>query len=167
MRNDARPPSSMPPARAGTVVLTAVLGTAVGWVALDVWEGSGRELPRLPWTAVAGTAALAIAVVSAGLPVRRWVAGRRDRPLDPLTAARTVVFAKAAAYGGALLVGWYLAQALVIVPDVVGDRRTRLVLALVATAAAAAVAGAGLLVQRWCRVPPGDDDPDHPPGDTD
>ena len=52
-------------------------------------------------------------------------------------------------------------------PDVVGARRTRLILALVAAVAAVAVSVAGLVVQRWCRVPPGDDDPDRPPGDED
>jgi uncharacterized membrane protein YgcG len=113
----------------------------------------------LPWTAVAGTAALAVAVVAAGLPVRRWMTGRRDAPLDPLVAARTVVLAKAAAYGGALLAGWYAAQALVIVPDLVGVPRTRFLLATGAAAAAIAVCAAGFVVQRWCRVPP-DDGPD-------
>lgn len=148
----------MRPARAGTAVVVALVVAALGWVALDLWTGNGGTYVPLPWTAVAGTAALAVAVVAAGLPVRRWVDGRRDRPLDPLVAARTVVLAKAAAYGGAVLAGWYAAQALVIVPDLVGARRTRFVLAVLAVLAAVAVCVAGFVVQRWCRVPPEDDD---------
>ena len=154
----------MKPARLVTVVLIAFVSGAVSWLALRIWVGRGGDPPPLPWTALAGTVALAIAVVAAGLPVRRWQHGRRDRPLDPLVAARTVVFAKAAAYGGAVLIGWYAAQALAVLPDIVGARRTRLLMAALCFLAAVGVAGAGLLVQRWCRLPP-DEDEDESGGD--
>jgi hypothetical protein len=160
VRRPSEPPPKVSPARAGQVALIAVVSTAASWLLLDTWTGSGQEPPPLPWTAVAGTFALAIAVVSLGVPVRRWVAGRRDRPLDPLYAARAFVLAKAAAFGGAVLTGWYLGQALALLPDVVGARRAKLLLALAAAVAAVAVSAAGLLVQRWCRVPPSDDDED-------
>ena len=68
------------------------------------------------------------------------------------------MFAKAAAYGGAVLIGWYAAQALAVLPDIVGARRTRLLMAALCFLAAVGVAGAGLLVQRWCRLPPGEDE---------
>lgn len=45
-----------------------------------------------------------------------------------------------------------------MLPDIVGARRTRLVLAGIAVLAAIGLAVAGLVVQRWCRIPPGDDD---------
>lgn len=162
MRKPTEPPPRVSPARAGQAVLIALVATAASWLLLDTWTGSGREPLPLPWTAIAGTAALAAAVVSLGLPVRRWVAGSRDRALDPLFAARAFVLAKAAVYGGAVLAGWYAGQALALLPDVVGSRRTKLVLALVAVVAAAAVSVAGLVVQRWCRVPPDDDDEPEP-----
>jgi len=152
------------PARLVTVVLITFVSGAVSWLVLRIWVGRGGDPPPLPWTALAGTVALAIAVVAAGLPVRRWQHGRRDRPLDPLVAARTVVFAKAAAYGGAVLIGWYAAQALAVLPDIVGARRTRLLMAALCFLAAVGVAGAGLLVQRWCRLPP-DEDEDESGGD--
>jgi hypothetical protein len=146
------------PARIPTLLLVTVATGCVGWVALTWWTRGGHLPLPLPWTAVAGAAALAVVVVVAGLPVRRWVRGERERPLDPLLAARTVVFAKAAAYGGAALVGWYAAQGLVLLPDLVGDRRGRFVLAVLAALCSVGVAVAGLVVQRWCRVPPSDDD---------
>ena len=161
MRRPTEPPPKAAPARVGQVLLIAVVATAASWLLLDAWAGSGGEPLPLPWTAVAGTVALAIAVVSLGVPVRRWVSGRRDRPLDPLYAARAFVLAKAAAYGGAALTGWYAGQALALLPDVVGTRRARFVLALLAAVAAVAISVAGLVVQRWCRVPP--DDEDEPP----
>ncbi len=147
----------MKPARLPVMAVIAAVTCGLGWLALAAWAGAGGDPLPVPWTAVAGLAALAMVVVAAGLPVRRWQHGRRDRRLDPLTAARTAVLGKAAAYAGALLCGWYAAQALTVLPDVVGARRTRLVMALAAAACAAAVAAAGLVVQRWCRVPPGDD----------
>jgi hypothetical protein len=150
------------PARPLTVVLIALVATGLSWLGLDLWAGRGGLPPPLPWTTVAFLVVLVSLVVLAGLPVRRWVAGRRERALDPLVAARTVVLAKAAAYGGAALAGWYAGQALVLLPNLVEVRRPRLVIALLSVLASVGLAVAGLLVQRWCRVPPSDDDPDDP-----
>src|SRR5690349_3363831 len=116
----------MTPARVLTALLIALVSVTLCWVGLDIWTGSGGNPLPLSWSAVVGTVALVVVVIAAGLPVRRWVNGRRDRPLDPLVAARTAVLAKASAYGGAALVGWYLSQGLLLLPDLVGDRRDRL-----------------------------------------
>jgi hypothetical protein len=152
----------MTPARISTALLTAVVSAAVCWVVLDIWTGSGGNPLPLSWSAVAVTIALVALVVAAGLPVRRWVRGRRDRALDPLVAARTAVLAKAAAYGGAVMVGWYLSQGLLILPDLVGARRERFVIALVAAVSAVGVSVAGFVVQHWCRIPPDDGDTPDP-----
>ena len=147
----------MTPAKIWTAVLTAFAATAIGWVALDTWSGSGHPPPPLGWAAVAGTIALVAVLLGAGLQVRQWVRGQGNGRVDALVAARIAVLAKAGAYGGALLVGWYLSQALDIYPDLVGARRARFLVALVATASAVALSAAGFVVQHWCRVPPGDD----------
>ena len=152
----------MTPARILTAFLVALVSVTLSWVGLDAWDGSGGSPLPLAWSAVAGTAVLVAVVIAAGLPVRNWVRGRRDRPLDPIVAARTAVLAKAAAYGGAVLTGWYLAQGLLVLPDLVGERRDRFVLALIAAVAAVGVSVAGFVVQRWCRIPPDDDDPRAP-----
>jgi len=154
----------MKAARIGTTVLIGVVSTAICWVLLDTWTGQGNEAPPLPWTAVFGTVALLLVVIAAGLPMRRWQRtdpsdrGGVRRGIDPLVAARTAVLAKAAAYGGALILGWYLSQGLILLPDLLGDRTSRFVIALIAAAAAVALSVAGFVVQRWCRVPPDDDD---------
>lgn len=153
----------MTPARPVVVLLLGLASTAASWFGLDLWDSRGGLPPPLPWTAALGTFALSAAVISAGLPVRRWVSGRRERPVDPLMAARTVVFAKAAAYGGAVLAGWYAGQGLVLVPDLVGARRSRLIVAGLCFLTAIALAVSGLVVQRWCRVPPSDGDLDQDP----
>ncbi|HST84927.1 MAG TPA: DUF3180 domain-containing protein [Kineosporiaceae bacterium] len=154
----------MTPARVLTALLIALVSVTICWVGLDIWTGSGGDPLPLSWSAVVGTVALVVVVIAAGLPVRRWVNGRRDRPIDPLVAARTAVLAKASAYGGAALVGWYLSQGLLLLPDLVGARRERFAVALVAAAAAVGVSVAGFVVQRWCRIPPDDDET---PGSSD
>ncbi len=149
----------MTPTRTRTLLLVAAGVTAVGWIALRLWASDGRELPALPWTAPAVLAVLAIAVLAFGWPVRRWTAGHRDRALDPLRAARTVVLAKSAQYSAALLSGWYAAQVLVLIPTAdVESRRALLVRAAVSLLCAIGLWVAGWLVERWCRIDLTEDD---------
>lgn len=154
----------MRPTRQGPLLAAAAAIAVVTGVLLRVWSGQGRELPAAPWTTPAVMLLMAFAVLSAGLPVRRWTRGSRTRPLDPLRAARTVVLAKAAQYAGALLTGWYAGQALALVTTLdVGARRSLLVRVLVTAAAAIAVWFIGWLTERFCRVDRRDEDDRRPP----
>ena len=156
----------MTPMRPIRLLVIAVVVGVVAWSLLRLVEASGGlPLPQ-PWTAPAGMVVIAVAVLAAGWPVRRWTRGDRTRRLDPLRAARTLVLARAAAYSGSALVGFYLAQGLLVLPDLaVEARRERLWLALVAAAAAMLMVGSGVVVERWCRIPPEDED-DEPPTDV-
>lgn len=143
----------MTPTRSRPLLLGAVVLAVLTWLGLRSWSSTGHELPALPWTAPAVMALTAVAVLVAGIPVRRWTRGTRTRPLDPLVAARTVVLAKAAQYAGALLTGWYAGQALVLLSTLdVEPRRSMLLRAVVSVATAVAVWVAGWLVERFCRV---------------
>jgi hypothetical protein len=138
-----------------TVRLLALAGavTVLGWVGLRLWVTSSHELPTLPWSAPAVMLLLAGTVLLLGWPVRRWTRGERDRPLDPLRAARTVVLAKASQYSGSLLSGWYAAQVLALLPTAdVAVRRALLVRAGASLLAAVALWVVGWFVERWCRV---------------
>jgi Protein of unknown function (DUF3180) len=143
----------MTPARVRSVLLVLAAVGLAGWAVLDARQATGASALPVPWSAAIAIAVLAAAVLFSGVEVRRWVAGRRERPLDPLVAARIAVLAKAAAYAGGALAGWYLAQAAVVLPDLVGERRTRLVMALICALAAVALSVAGFVVQTWCRRP--------------
>jgi polyferredoxin len=145
------------PARVSSAVLVAAAVTAVSWFALDLWTRQGGRLPPLPWFTAVAIAVVGAVVAVLGWEVRRSVRGERSTPVDPLAAARVVVLAKAAVYGGAVLVGWYAAQALVLIPDVSVTHGQRLLAAGATALAAAVLAGAGLLAQRWCRLPPDDE----------
>lgn len=147
----------MRPARIRVLVGLALTAAAVSWVLLDAWLRSGRGSVPLPWTAPLGVLMLAAVVLVAARQVRSSVLGRRARRLDPLVAARIVVLATAGGYVGAVLAGWYGAQALVILPELVGERRSRFLLAVLTAATCLLLAAASVLAQRWCRRPP---DPD-------
>ena len=152
-----------------TLRLLAVAGAVavVGWIGLRLWATNGGELPMVPWTAAAVMLVLAAVVLALGWPVRQWTKGRRERPLDPLRAARTVVLAKASQYSGALLAGWYAAQVLALLPTAdVESRRAVLVRAVVSLLSAVVLWVVGWLVERWCRVDLTDDDEHHPGGPT-
>jgi hypothetical protein len=153
------------PTRTRTLLLLAVGVAVVSWIGLRWWSQAGNELPMLPWSTPGVMGLLAVAVLAAGWPVRRWTRGQRSEPLDPLRAARTVVLAKAAQYAGSLLTGWYVGQALVILPSIdVEPRRDMLVRGLVSAVAAVVVWVAGWLVERFCRVDRRDEDDEPPPG---
>ena len=155
----------MRPVSTSALLLVALCAAVVGWVVLGAVDRSDLGPLGVPWTAPAGLVVLAAAVLGSGWPVRRWNRGDRSRPLDPLRAARTLVLARATSVTGAALVGAYAAVVLLLVPTAdVEPRRERLLLALVATVASAALAVAGVLVERWCRLPPDDRDEGQDPG---
>lgn len=156
----------MTPMRPARLLAIAVVVGVVAWSLLRLLEAAGGVPLPQPWTAPAGMVVIAVAVIAAGWPVRRWTRGDRSRRLDALRAARTLVLARASAYSGSALVGFYLAQAVLVLPDLaIETRRERLWLALVAATAALLMVAAGLVVERWCRLPPGDRDEGGDDGD--
>jgi hypothetical protein len=143
--------------RARVLVAVALVVGGASWVVLKLLEGGGRDLPSTSWLAVLIFVALGLGLLLAGRPVKRLVAGRAPRPVNPLYAARVLAMAQAAALAGAAFVGWYVAQILLLVPDadIPSQQQQILVLGVLALAAAG-IAAIGLLVQRWCRL----DEPD-------
>jgi MFS family permease len=143
--------------RARVLVAVAVVVGGASWVVLKLLEEGGRDLPSTSWLAVLIFVALGLGLLLAGRPVKRLLAGRAPRPVNPLYAARVLAMAQAAALAGAAFVGWYVAQILVLVPDadIQSQQQQILVLGVLALAAAG-IAAIGLLVQRWCRL----DEPD-------
>ncbi len=106
----------------GTTLVVGAFGYAVLRLA-----GGAAALPSPGWAGVLLIVLMAVGVYVAGLPVRRLRAGRPAPTVGPLRAARTLVLAQAAALSGAGLVGWYAAQALLLVPDLdVDSQRSRL-----------------------------------------
>lgn len=140
------------------LLLLAGAATAFTFGGLRIAESRGAALLPVPLLSSAVVLLIAAVVLGLGRQVRRFTQGSKP-DLDPLLAARTVVLATASAYTGALLTGWYAAHVLVVLGDLAIPARRDLALsagtALVCTVALAVV---GLVVERWCEVPPPDDD---------
>jgi fructose-specific phosphotransferase system IIC component len=147
------------PTRTGLLSAVVVAVAALTWSALRVWTARGGTEPELMWRTVLTIGLLAVAVLGVGWPVRQWVRGDRSRRIDALRAARTAALAKASSYAGALLVGFFAGYVVHFVPTVeIAARRTQLLLGLADLVVSGALLAAGLLAERWCRVPPEDDD---------
>jgi hypothetical protein len=143
-----------------TVRLLLAVGAVVaglGYIVLRLWVDAGHGLPGASLGSAVLLLFMALGIYFAGLPVRRFQRGDSSKLLSPLRATRTLVLAQAAALTGALVVGWYAAQALVLLPnlDVASVREDGLkVLALILAGLALCVAG--LLVQAMCRIDGGE-----------
>ena len=142
-----------------TVVLVMASAFGVTWAALRVALDYGWSQPAPPWPVVGVIALLAVGTLAAAWPIRQWNAGQRDRRVDPLRAARTVALAKASALTGALVTGLWGAFAATSLPrldvEAQSDRAAAAGLALLASIGLLA---AGLIAERWCRIPPDDDE---------
>lgn len=153
----------MGPTRLGPLALLAAVAFALTTAVLQVRQAGGGVTSSPPLVSVVMVAGLALAVLVVAWPVRRWNAGERDRPLNPLRAARTVALAKAAALAGAVLTGGWLGYVGVAVPLVaVTSQPGRTVAAAAVVLASLGLTVAGLVAERWCMIPPEDDDGDGP-----
>jgi len=140
------------------LLVVAVVAAGLTAVLIMVVESRGGTLTPVPPLAWGVMVVIAAIVGVLGWNVRQYTRGKRPG-MDMLLAARTVVLATAAAYTGALLTGWYAAQVLVTLSDLeIASRREVAVSAGVAVVVAVLLAVVGLVVERWCEVPPPDDD---------
>lgn len=138
----------------GLLLELAAGAAVVGWLLLRSLESRGTFVADVPWVVDAGLLVLAAAVFWAGWTVRAYQKGRKP-DLDGLRAARTYVLGKAAAITGSLLCGWYLSQFLVVLGDLgIDARRAHGVAALYAAGAALVLAVVGVVVERFCQLPP-------------
>ena len=132
----------------------------VSWVGWRFYLDAGHLLGPASWVSAVMIVAMAVLVVAAGLPVRRFLRGEARKTLSPIRAARTLVLAQAAALTGSAVLGWYAAQVAHALADVdLPGYRALLWRLLALSVASLVLAGAGMLTQRMCRVdPPGDRD---------
>ncbi|GAA4718884.1 hypothetical protein GCM10023216_04220 [Isoptericola chiayiensis] len=144
--------------RVRTLALVAVAVAAAGFGLLRLLESRGVYVPGAAWAEVVAILLLAALVLWAGWSVRSYLRG--DKPdLDALRAARTFAMAKAAAYTGALLAGRYVAHVLVVLPQLdVEARRDQAITSGVAAVVSIGLTVAGLVVEKFCEIPPPEDD---------
>jgi H+/Cl- antiporter ClcA len=138
-------------------VVGLVAGLA-GWLVNWFATRNGYGTPTLPLTSLVTTAAIIGITLFFGRRVLQWRNGRRDRPLDPILATRTLVLAQACAYAGAVTLGWHAG----ILVDQAMLLPVRSATAPLWGSVALIVGGivmimVGLVVENFCRLPPDDD----------
>ena len=142
------------------VAITVVIGL-LSWLGWRLYLNAGHLLGPASWVSAVMLVAMAVLVVAAGLPVRRFLRGEARKPLSPIRAARTLVLAQAAALTGSGVLGWYAAQVAHTLADLdLPDYRSLLWRLLALCVASLVLATAGMLTQRMCRVDPPDRDRD-------
>lgn len=164
-----RPPQDGITVAAGAVAVAA--SGVLSWLVLLGWRASGREYPQLPWLGLIPMALYVVLVLVAAWRIRQYVRAPQQ-PRSPRTPAPspqqargTLVAAQAGALAGALLLGFYLANAVVHLSTLdVPSVRGLFVRALVSALAAACVSAAGYVGQWMCRLPEDEDDDGRPPG---
>ncbi|MFI9247309.1 DUF3180 domain-containing protein [Streptomyces sp. NPDC053086] len=147
---------------AGVFVVAGVLS----WAGARLWNSVGT-LPSVPLAAPIVLALIAVVLLSTALSLRaRLKAQRERRPgakgVDPLMAARAVVFGQASALVAALVAGMYGGTGVFLLELLdIPTRRDQAIYAGLSVLAGLGVIAAALFLERVCKLPE-DDDQDHP-----
>ena len=139
---------------AGLFIVAGVLS----WGGARLWDAVGT-LPSVPLAAPIVLAAIAAVLTATALSIRvRLKAQRERRPdakgVEPLMAARAVVFGQASALVAALVAGMYGGVGVFLLGSLdVPARRDQAIYAGFAVLAGAAVIAAALFLERVCKLP--------------
>ncbi|GGV06580.1 hypothetical protein GCM10010260_50260 [Streptomyces filipinensis] len=147
---------------AGVFVVAGVLS----WAGARLWNSIGT-LPSVPLAAPIVLALIAVVLLATALSLRaRFKAQRERRPgakgVDPLMAARAVVFGQASALVAALVAGMYGGTGVFLLELLdIPARRDQAFYAGFSVLAGIAVIAAALFLERVCKLPE-DEDQNHP-----
>ncbi|MEU5161969.1 DUF3180 domain-containing protein [Streptomyces sp. NPDC020875] len=143
---------------AGIFVAAGVLS----WAAARLWDSFGT-LPAVPLAAPIVLAVIAAVLAATALSIRsRLKAQRERRPgakgVEPLMAARALVFGQASALVAALVSGMYGGVGVFLLGSLdIPARRDQAIYAGASVVAGIAVIAAALFLERVCKLP---DDPE-------
>ncbi|MFF7180244.1 DUF3180 family protein [Streptomyces sp. NPDC008121] len=145
---------------AGLFVVAGILS----WGGARLWDAVGT-LPSVPLAAPIVLAAIAIVLTATALSLRsRLKAQRERRPgakgVEPLMAARAVVFGQASALVAALVSGMYGGTGVFLLGSLdIPARRDQAIYAGFAVLAGIGVIAAALFLERVCKLPEDEDTP--------
>ena len=147
---------------AGVFVVAGILS----WAGARLWNSIGT-LPSVPLAAPVVLALIAVVLLATALSLRARLRAQRERRpgakgVDPLMAARAVVFGQASALVAALVAGMYGGTGVFLLELLdIPTRRDQAVYAGFSVLAGIAVIAAALFLERVCKLPE-DDDQNHP-----
>ncbi|MFF9149853.1 DUF3180 domain-containing protein [Streptomyces sp. NPDC014861] len=145
---------------AGLFLVAGILS----WGGARLWDSVGT-LPSVPIAAPIVLAVIAVVLTATALSIRaRLKAQRERRPgakgVEPLMAARAVVFGQASALVAALVAGLYGGVGVFLLGSLdVPARRDQALYAAASVVAGFAVIAAALFLERVCKLPEDDEGP--------
>ncbi|WP_395572911.1 DUF3180 domain-containing protein [Streptomyces sp. BK79] len=147
---------------AGVFVVAGILS----WAGARLWNSVGN-LPSVPLAAPIVLALIAVVLLATALSLRARLKAQRERVpgakgVDPMMAARAVVFGQASALVAALVAGVYGGMCVFLLELLdVPPRRDQAIYAGFSVLAGVAVIAAAIFLERVCKLPEDEDD-DHP-----
>jgi len=148
------------------VLFIIVLAVGVlGWLAALLTTRYSLNTPVLPLNGLITMGVIVVLTLVLGVRVLRWRNGNKKKMLNPILAAWTLVLAQACAYTGSVLLGWH--AGIFIDQLRLWNLRSDQTLAWQAVAMAGGglvMIVVGLVVERFCRIPPEDGEGEAAPG---
>lgn len=149
--------------RLGVLAGLFVVAGVLSWGGTRLWDAVGT-LPSVPLAAPIVLAAIAVVLLATALSLRARLRAQRERRpgakgVEPLMAARAVVFGQASALVAALVGGVYGGVAVFLLGSLdVPARRDQAIYAGFAVLAGIGVIAAGMFLERVCKLPDDEDD---------
>ncbi|GHE37408.1 hypothetical protein GCM10018785_03880 [Streptomyces longispororuber] len=151
--------------RVRTLAGLFVVAGLLSWAAARLWNSVGT-LPRVPLAAPIVLAVIAVVLLATAISLRARLRAQRERRpgakgVEPLMAARAVVFGQASALVAALVSGMYGGVGAFLLEFLdLPERRDQAYYAGFSVIAGIGVIAAAFFLERVCKLPEnGDDDP--------
>ncbi|MFI9630006.1 DUF3180 domain-containing protein [Streptomyces sp. NPDC052042] len=149
--------------RLGVLIGLFLAAGVLSWGGARLWDALG-SLPSVPLAAPIVLAVIAVVLLATALSIRSRLRAQRERRpgakgVEPLMAARAVVFGQASALVVALISGMYGGTGVFLLGSLdVPARRDQAIYAGFAVLAGIAVVAVALWLERICKLPEDGDD---------
>ncbi|WP_328425107.1 DUF3180 domain-containing protein [Streptomyces sp. NBC_00443] len=143
---------------AGVFIVAGVLS----WAGARLWNAVGT-LPSVPLAAPIVLAVIAVILLATALSIRARLKAQRERHpeakgVDPLMAARAVVFGQSSALVAALVAGMYGGAGVFLLESLdIPARRDQAIYAGFSVVAGIGVIAAAIFLERVCKLPEDDE----------
>ncbi|MEU0243071.1 DUF3180 domain-containing protein [Streptomyces sp. NPDC006235] len=140
-----------------------VVAGVLSWAGARLWNSIGT-LPSVPLAAPIVLALIAVVLLATALSLRARLRAQRERQpdakgVDPMMAARAVVFGQASALVAALVAGMYGGTGVFLLESLdIPARRDQAIYAGFSVLAGIGVIAAAIFLERVCKLP---DDDEH------
>ncbi|MFI6473431.1 DUF3180 domain-containing protein [Streptomyces sp. NPDC050516] len=149
--------------RLGVLAGLFVVAGVLSWAGARLWD-SVSTLPSVPIAAPIVLGVIAVILLATALSIRARLRAQRERRpgakgVEPLMAARAVVFGQASALVAALVCGMYGGTGVYLLSYLdVPARRDQAIYAGFSVLAGIGVVAAALFLERICKLPDDEDD---------